>query len=354
MSTFHSVMRVMGLALLLFVPPSARAQRLEPSRLRNGDEIRRVFAPVVEEARQATVRVIVDGVQVALGTVIDDQGHVLTKASEIRNRATCEFPDGSRRAARLIGIESQFDLGMLQIERQSKDESFPSFPLKQRSDEVLGAFVATPGVNGLPEAVGVVSAPARRIRQARGVLGISIMDDERGPQVTEIFPNSGADRAGLKAGDVIVEIAGRQVSDRRSLSGVLGSFRPGDLLSLRVLRGDQRIVVRATMGYPIQNLFDRQSLQNALADSLSARRDGFPEVFVHDSMLRTSQCGGILVDLDGEPIGINIARAGRTASYAVPIRSVLPLLADLRSGKLAPMIPIGERPEPPPLPEPAE
>jgi serine protease Do len=42
------------------------------------------------------------------------------------------------------------------------------------------------------------------------------------------------------------------------------------------------------------------------------------------------------VDLDGKVIGINIARAGRTESYAVPTEAVLPLLSDLLSGKLAP------------------
>ena len=35
-------------------------------------------------------------------------------------------------------------------------------------------------------------------------------------------------------------------------------------------------------------------------------------------------------------IGVNIARAGRTETYAVPSEAVLSLLDDLKSGKLAP------------------
>jgi len=35
-------------------------------------------------------------------------------------------------------------------------------------------------------------------------------------------------------------------------------------------------------------------------------------------------------------VGINIARAGRVESYAIPTDSVLTLLNDLKSGKLAP------------------
>jgi serine protease Do len=42
------------------------------------------------------------------------------------------------------------------------------------------------------------------------------------------------------------------------------------------------------------------------------------------------------VDLDGKVVGINIARAGRTETYAVPAEAVRQLLPELMSGKLAP------------------
>ncbi len=53
-------------------------------------------------------------------------------------------------------------------------------------------------------------------------------------------------------------------------------------------------------------------------------------------MLRPADCGGPLVDLSGKAVGINIARAGRTESYAAPADKVQALLTDLESGKLAP------------------
>ena len=58
--------------------------------------------------------------------------------------------------------------------------------------------------------------------------------------------------------------------------------------------------------------------------------------FQHDTTLRPDQCGGPLVGLDGKVMGINIARAGRVVSYAIPADIVATLLADLKSGKLAP------------------
>ena len=61
-----------------------------------------------------------------------------------------------------------------------------------------------------------------------------------------------------------------------------------------------------------------------------------PVVLQHDTVLRPNQCGGPVVNLDGQAVGVNIARAGRVASYALPASVVLPLLEELKSGRLAP------------------
>ena len=45
---------------------------------------------------------------------------------------------------------------------------------------------------------------------------------------------------------------------------------------------------------------------------------------------------GAKINLDGRVLGINICRAGRTESWAVPTETIQPLLFDLMSGKLAP------------------
>ena len=63
----------------------------------------------------------------------------------------------------------------------------------------------------------------------------------------------------------------------------------------------------------------RSDFQNSLGGKLSVRRFGFPLAFQHDTVLRPSDCGGPVVDLDGRVVGFNIARAGRTESYALPV-----------------------------------
>jgi len=51
----------------------------------------------------------------------------------------------------------------------------------------------------------------------------------------------------------------------------------------------------------------------------------------HDTVLQNWQCGGPLVDLDGRAVGLNIARAGRVASYALPAELVRSIYDNLRA-----------------------
>ena len=53
----------------------------------------------------------------------------------------------------------------------------------------------------------------------------------------------------------------------------------------------------------------------------------------HDSVLKPNECGGPLVNLEGQVLGINIARAGRTESYAIPSEAIRPLLEKLKAAK---------------------
>src|SRR5438034_2409763 len=73
-----------------------------------------------------------------------------------------------------------------------------------------------------------------------------------------------------------------------------------------------------------------------MGSALSSRRNGYPSILQHDSVVKPTECGGPIVDLDGKVIGINICRAGRVESWAVPAEAVQPLLFDLMAGKLPP------------------
>jgi S1-C subfamily serine protease len=75
----------------------------------------------------------------------------------------------------------------------------------------------------------------------------------------------------------------------------------------------------------------RAQFQDRLGAELSQRRYLFPSVIEHDSVLEPRQCGGVLLNLRGEAIGVNIARASRISSYAIPAEVAVPIVRSLQA-----------------------
>jgi serine protease Do len=63
-----------------------------------------------------------------------------------------------------------------------------------------------------------------------------------------VEPNSPADKAGLKSGDVILEINGQKIDDSHTLGAVIGSFRPNDQIDLKYLRDKKESTVKVKLG----------------------------------------------------------------------------------------------------------
>ncbi|MFV1959779.1 MAG: M20/M25/M40 family metallo-hydrolase, partial [Planctomycetota bacterium] len=77
----------------------------------------------------------------------------------------------------------------------------------------------------------------------RPVLGIRLdrTPETRGVLLAGVIPKGPAARAGLRAGDVIVALAGHVVKQRRDLLQTLGDMKPGESVPIVVLRGEERI-----------------------------------------------------------------------------------------------------------------
>ena len=71
------------------------------------------------------------------------------------------------------------------------------------------------------------------------------MHEGRGQSAGEHGP---AARAGLKAGDVIVQMDGKAINDVSSLGDVLLSKKPGDTVPVQFYRGTQQQTVQVTLG----------------------------------------------------------------------------------------------------------
>ena len=358
--TEYRVVRLfLSVVILSGVAAELSAQKsLDRSQLKNGLAVRNAFREVVAEPSLSTVAVFAEGkakgkqVQVALGTIVGSDGYILTKSSEVKDkdRIYCKLKDGRRKKARLVGLSPEFDLAMLKIDAEGL------VPVVWNKDHTnyVGQLLATSGLRDVPIAVGVLSVKPRKIPPQRGVLGVSIDDAMSGAKITKVYENTGAKKAGLEAGDIITRADGEIVRDHSALVEIISRFRPGDTLRLLIKRDDLELTFDATLTPQVPSIQSRSVKQNHMGGNLSTRRAGFPSVFQHDTVLKPEECGGPVVDLNGTVIGINIARSGRTASFAIPVASILPLLDDLRSGKLAPPTEksiIAGSADPPPRPD---
>jgi Zn-dependent M28 family amino/carboxypeptidase len=72
--------------------------------------------------------------------------------------------------------------------------------------------------------------------------------DVKGVRLTGVRAESPADKAGLKAGDVIVEFAGKPVNDLYAYTDALYAQKPGDTVDVVVIRGTERVAVKVTLG----------------------------------------------------------------------------------------------------------
>jgi serine protease Do len=207
--------------------------------------------------------------------------------------------------------------------------------------------VAASGPTSDPISVGIISVMTRKLtgRDAvitnpnRGYMGV-IPEDEKdedgkliGAKLTEVVPGGAAEKAGMKVGDIVIEMNGKKIISQAALREYLDSLRGGDKIKVKVKRKDDIKELDMTLGSAPR---DRGDIQNAMGTILSGRRTGFPLVLQTDMVLDSRECGGPVVDLDGNVLGINIARAGRVETWVLPSEVILPLLPEFKAGKFAP------------------
>lgn len=316
-----------------------RLQRQQDNRKPNENEKThasevRKYRDVVAQARRSTIRVVSDGKQVALGTVVDADGHILTKASQLGDNVSVQPDGGEPREAKILGVHEAFDLALLKVDGRGLT------PVRWRHGDAppVGSLLATPGPNEDAVAVGVVSVAPRRPVEARGFLGVAHEMTDAGVQVTQVVPGTAASSAGIEVGDIIQKVDDIPIDNSMKLVEAVGNHKPGDKIVLQMDRDGKQIKTEAALGtrQMAGSRVRRYNFMDRMGSRLSERRDGFPYVLQHDSVIKPEDCGGPLVDLSGEAVGVNIARVGRVASYAVPTETVLEMLPQLKSGKLAP------------------
>ena len=155
---------------------------------------------------------------------------------------------------------------------------------------------------------------------------LDIDETSRAVRVRDVAPNSTASEAGLVKNSLIDSINDQPVATLDDVAALLLKRQPGDWLQFGVRTGDQESTTLAQLTHDPAEQFERTEFLDGRSGIVSERRSGFADVIQHDIELSPSDCGGPLVDSQGNVLGVNVARRAREATLAIPIEVVLKML----------------------------
>lgn len=295
------------------------------------------ISPVVDNASMMTVGVFVDGRLVSFGTVADSQGLIIAKASEVGNTSAnlmVALPDGLTVAGQRVAVDSQLDLVLIETTEALEEPNFETV-----ESPAVGAILVTVGRDGSAAAYGVRSLdsyqPTRSDVSASflGARARPATEEERASQggltgviLVAVEPTAPAARATLRIGDFVTRIAGESLLTHRQLGEIVRRHAVGEIIEVVRMNGGVEEVLRVRLAARPREHGPSPSTPRFPA---SRRSSGFGPVIQHDSALRADQMGGPLVDLNGAVIGVNIARADRTKTYALSSATVTAAIAKL-------------------------
>ncbi len=288
-------------------------------------QITKGIAPVVDNAILMTVEVFVDGRLVGFGTVADENGFILAKASDVGMTSAnlmIALPDGLTVGGRRMAVDPDLDLVLI-----ATDEAMDAPMFAVDVSPAVGSLLVTVGRDGFPAALGVRSLDEYRPGRSdvtASYLGLRvrpITPEERtehgernGVIVMMVSASSPAARAGLAVGDFVTTIGGKLIQNQPELGEEVRRHAAGEIIEIIRIKEDREEKLRARLGSRPNSHGPSPSTPHFPA---SRRSSGFGPVIQHDTALRADQIGGPIVDLDGNIVGINIARADRTKSYAL-------------------------------------
>jgi serine protease Do len=270
-----------------------------------------------------------------LGTIVTSDGLILTKASELDPEIHCELADSTRHAGKLVAINRQNDLALIRIAADGlmpiKLNALPSFPATGDlvtsfgpSDEPLGLGIVCVPHRSLPIKQPVVSRQSLAgIKTSAQVISKTIVKDNKyiqklGLQVVRVEPRSIGEQANLLVDDLICSINGKPTIGMSSWDEALQSLAIGHKATFEIIRNDRHFETSLTIKNLSRTIHDRWG-----AGPYSMRRFELGAVIIHDTPLSPEECGAPLVNLDGEVVGINIARSLRSATLAIPTQTLL-------------------------------
>jgi len=311
--------------------------RLAASDWMDGVTTLEACSPIASGSRASVVAICVENAPVVLATVIallDQDAYLVTKASELPTNANCRLPSGALVEVKVIQTDRDHDLAILRV---PVTELVP-VRLAKEPNPVCGTLAIAVGPEG-PLAFGVVSIP--RLENMDPLIE-EPEDKEQQPgqpthtrlpgmigrfelgagfHVDQLFEKS-AFEAGLRQGDVLRSIDGKEIMGDQDFYSQ--TFSQHALVRLQVVREGKPLdltipfVSRRDLGYNV-------------------RSSDFPVTFEIAAAVSANDCGAPVLNLQGECLGITIARYDQQGCKVIPADIVERFVASAIESHLKPV-----------------
>lgn len=324
----------MFLAAVLCAPAALAQQSLESDYRSTGKSVTAAFEPAREKLQQCSaVLDVKNGLardEVCFGTVVSADGYILTKLSEIKGVPDIRVTVDRRRfeTMRIVAEDPAWDVALIKVDATGLVPADFSDVEPERGTWVIGNGATTRLKRYLNP--GIISASGREIPAEGGVaLGV-VFHGPKDLRVKEFPEKSNARDAGMKPGDRIVAIGETQVSTVEEMAKALDGKKAGEEISVHVSRGGKAAVVAVRLSARGDLGMVPMSRNDAMSGMFSKRRSGFPRVIQHSVIANRNVVGGPVLDLDGKCVGMNIARANRAETFAIPAKETREIFQRLK------------------------
>ncbi len=311
--------------------PAASQQSLESAYRTTGTAVVAAFEPQ-RKVLQTSSAVMLDGRrEIGYGIVISPEGHILTKASEVASAAglSVTVNETNYKEVKVLLVDPQWDVALLKVEASG----LVPVVWSPTSAVPQGTWVVANGASTRTTRrllAGIISAKIREIPASGGAaLGVVLNAKAKALEVEEVNEKSGAKEAGLQKGDVILTIEGKKVKKVEEIGEILKDRKAGTSVKMTYRRDGKEITVDVRLAARGELFTDQMNRNDQMSGDFSPRRSGFPRVMQHDILGSRQVQGGPLLDLDGKCLGMNIARANRAESFAIPVEEVKEIAARL-------------------------
>ncbi len=323
--------RTLASLFLALVLPATAQQSLETAFRTSGQTVMAAFEPQRRVLQSSSALVAEGRDESGYGIVVSPDGYLLAKASEIeplkQPKVTIDktvYPN-----ARIVATDPEWDVALMKIDAAD----LTPVVFADSSDLPEGTWIVVNGVSSRfarRALAGIISANAREIAVSGGAaLGVVLKKDTNALEIEDVSEKSGAKEAGLQKGDVILAVEDKPVKESTEIGELLKDRKAGTMVKVTWRRGEEEMSAQVRLASKSEMFQLEVNRNDMMSGDFSKRRSGFPRVIQHDVMGNSKVMGGPVLNLDGKCVGMNIARANRAETFAIPVEELKTLTAAL-------------------------